>query len=91
MAPNKRLLSPASVWDLPVLLEAFRANNIKERHIYRLWRWVSTHLCVACSLVGLFVPTAAAAAAAAAATTAACMDELHCVARACSHELCRSE
>eukprot|EP00775_Hariotina_reticulata_P013488 gene13488-13613_t len=41
MAPSKRQLSPASVWDLPVLLEAFRAHNIKERHIYRLWKWVS--------------------------------------------------
>jgi hypothetical protein len=34
------VLSPNSVWDLPVLLEAFREHGIKDCHVYALYRLV---------------------------------------------------
>lgn len=45
---GKRVLSPNSVWDLPVLLEAFRQRGIKDCHIYNLYRLAV--LCYCCCL-----------------------------------------
>lgn len=34
---GKRKLEKKSVWDVPLVLQAFRDNNVKEMHAIKMW------------------------------------------------------